>query len=168
MDVGDRDLALRRQGGVNLINPSVQIVNVISNEYQITGLTALTDVAGSYQFTLNMSTVEDRAGNTGTNTVAVAWSRTGRNQPPTLAFIADRSVAVGESIRFTNVASDVDAGQTLTFSLNVDAPGNARIGDRSGLFQWTPTRSQAPGVYPITVTVTDDGVPAASASRWVR
>ena len=33
------------------------------------------------------------------------------------------------------------------------------------MFRWTPTRSQAPGVYPITVTVTDDGVPPASASR---
>ncbi|HMJ88276.1 MAG TPA: Ig-like domain-containing protein, partial [Candidatus Acidoferrum sp.] len=74
------DLTLRRQGGVNLINTGVQIVNVISNEYQITGLTALTDVAGNYLFTLNMSTVEDRAGNTGTNTLSVSWSRTGSNQ----------------------------------------------------------------------------------------
>ena len=159
------DLTLTRQGGANLINSGVQIANVSSNQYQITGLTALTDVAGTYQLTLNMGTVEDRAGNAGTNSVSVSWARTGNNQPPTLAFIPDRNVRVGESITFTNVASDPDAGQTLTFTLNVDAPANARIGERSGWFQWSPTRSQAPGVYPITVTVTDDGVPAASASR---
>ena len=159
------DLTLRRQGGANLINAGVQIGNVISNQYQITGLTALTDVAGTYQFILDMGTVEDRAGNAGTNAVSLTWSRTGSNQPPTLAFIADRNVAVGESIRFTNVAGDMDVGQSLTFGLNVDAPVNARLDEHTGLFQWTPTRSQAPGVYPIAITVTDDGVPAASASR---
>ena len=125
------DLTLRRQGGANLINAGVQIVNVISNEYRITGLTALTDVAGTYRFTLDIGSIEDRAGNTGTNTVSVSWSRTGSNQPPTLAFIPDRSVSVGESIRFTNSVSDLDAGQTLTFSLNVDAPANARIEEHS-------------------------------------
>jgi hypothetical protein len=159
------DLTLRRQGGANLINSGVQIVNVTSNQYQITGLTALTDVAGSYQLSLNMGTVEDRGGNAGTNIVSVSWSRTGSNQPPTLAFIADRQAAVGDSIRFTNIASDPDIGQTLTFSLNIDAPANARLDAGSGVFQWSPTRSQAPGSYPITVTVTDDGVPPASASR---
>jgi len=159
------DVTLRRQGGANLIDGGVQVVNVTSNEYQITGLTALTDVAGSYELALNTGTIEDRAGNTGSNIVSIAWSRTGSNQPPTLALIPDRTVSVGESIRFTNVATDPDVGQALRFSLNVEAPANARIHEQSGLFQWTPTRSQAPGVYPITVTVTDDGVPAASASQ---
>jgi hypothetical protein len=159
------DLTLRRQNGANLINTGVQIVNVLSNEYQITGLTALTDVPGSYQLTLNMNTVQDRAGNPGSNTVSISWSRTGSNQPPTLAFIPNRSVSLGESIRFTNVANDPDVGQALTFSLNIDAPANARVDENTGVFQWVPTRSQAPGVYSIVVTVTDDGVPAASASR---
>lgn len=159
------DLTLRRQGGANLINALVKVTNVSSNQYQITGLNLLTDAAGNYELALNMATVEDRAGNAGTNVVAVTWARTGANQPPSLAAIADRSAKVGELITFTNIASDPDPGQKLTFSMNVDAPANARLGETNGVFAWTPTRSQSPGVYSITITATDDGVPAAAASR---
>jgi hypothetical protein len=159
------DFTLRRQGGANLIDGGVQVVNVVSNEYQLTGLTTLTDTAGNYHLALNMATVEDRAGNSGTNSVSVSWARTGSNQAPTLAVIADRSARVGESIIITNVASDPDVGQRLAFSLNLDAPSGAVVGPTNGVFQWTPTRSQSPGVYALTVTVTDDGVPPASTSR---
>ncbi|HSH17285.1 MAG TPA: putative Ig domain-containing protein, partial [Verrucomicrobiae bacterium] len=159
------DLTLTRQSGANLINNSVQVANLVSNQWQITGLSTLTEPAGGYLLTLNMAGVQDRAGNAGTNTVSVAWSRTGNNQPPVLATIADRSARVGDLITFTNVASDPDAGQKLTFSLNLDAPANAAITATNGAFSWRPSRSQSPGVYPITVTVTDDGVPPANASR---
>ncbi len=140
-------------------------MNVTSNQYRINGLTSLTDTAGAYEFALNMASIEDRAGNAGSNRVAVTWSRTGANLPPTLAPIADRLAQVGSAVVITNIASDPDAGQTLRFSLNANAPGNARLGETSGVFRWTPTRSQSPGLYPLTITVTDDGVPPASTSR---
>ncbi len=159
------DLTLTRQGGANLINAGVNVANVVSNQWQISGLTALTDLPGAYVLSLNLAGITDRAGNAGTNSVSAGWSRTGANQPPTLAFIADRNAKVGELITFTNVASDPDVGQRLTFSLNVDAPANARLVATNGAFSWTPTRSQSPGLYPIIVTVTDDGVPPASAAR---
>lgn len=159
------DFTLRRQNGANLINGGVQVVNVAAHEYQLTGLAALTDTAGNYELALNMATVEDRAGNSGTNLVSVTWARTGSNQAPTLAAIADRSARVGETIIITNIASDPDVGQRLAFSLNLDAPSGAVVGATNGVFQWTPTRSQSPGVYALTVTVTDDGVPPANAAR---
>jgi hypothetical protein len=43
----------------------------------------------------------------------------------------------------------------LTFSLGPGAPTNATIHPTTGAFQWTPTRSQAPGVYPFTVIAQD-------------
>jgi hypothetical protein len=52
--------------------------------------------------------------------------------------------------------------------MNLEAPANARLGTESGVFAWAPTRSQAPGTYAITILVTDDGVPPASASRTFR
>lgn len=159
------DLTLTRQGGANLINAGVSVAKVVSNQWQISGLTALTDMPGAYVLSLNMAGITDRAGNAGTNTVSVGWSRTGANRPPTLAAIPDRNAKVGEMITFTNVASDPDLGQRLSFRLNPDAPANARLNAASGVFAWVPTRSQSPGVYPITVTVTDDGVPPASAAR---
>jgi len=43
----------------------------------------------------------------------------------------------------------------LTFLLDATAPTNASIHPTSGLFQWSPTRSQAPGEYRITVLAQD-------------
>jgi len=52
--------------------------------------------------------------------------------------------------------------QALTFSLDVGAPAGATISE-SGVFSWIPSEGQGPGTYPITVIVTDSGVPALSA-----
>jgi len=38
------------------------------------------------------------------------------------------------------------------------APAGASI-SAAGLFKWRPTELQGPGVYPITVRVTDNGTP---------
>jgi hypothetical protein len=63
---------------------------------------------------------------------------------------------------FTASATDSDLpAQTLTFSL-VGAPPGASIGATSGVFAWTPTEAQGPGVYAFTVRVSD-GVGATDA-----
>ena len=45
--------------------------------------------------------------------------------------------------------------QTLTFSLDAGAPTGTSIDATTGKFQWTPSESQGPGKYTITVRVTD-------------
>jgi len=56
---------------------------------------------------------------------------------------------------FTATVSDPDVpANTQTFSL-VGAPVGAAIGSASGVFTWTPTEAQGPGVYPFTVRVND-------------
>jgi hypothetical protein len=58
-------------------------------------------------------------------------------------------------ITFTGHATDTNSPpQTLTFSL-VGAPAGANVGSSSGVFTWTPTEAQGPGVYPFTVRVSD-------------
>ncbi|HEY2955081.1 MAG TPA: putative Ig domain-containing protein, partial [Candidatus Eisenbacteria bacterium] len=58
---------------------------------------------------------------------------------------------------FTASASDTDLpAQTLTFSL-VGAPPGASIGGSTGVFTWTPSEAQGPGVYSFSVSVTDGG-----------
>ena len=65
-------------------------------------------------------------------------------------------------------ASDPDIPlQTLAFSLDPGAPDGASINPSTGGFTWTPTESQGPGIYPITVRVTDDGVPPLSNQETV-
>ena len=57
---------------------------------------------------------------------------------------------------FTATATDEDLpANTLTFSLGLTAPAGAAIDPSSGVFTWTPTESQGPGVYTFDVIVSD-------------
>ncbi|HKS38499.1 MAG TPA: lamin tail domain-containing protein [Verrucomicrobiae bacterium] len=87
------------------------------------------------------------------------------NSPPVLAFIGNRSGPELSAITFTGSATDPNAGQALSYSLDPGAPAGATINSGSGVFSWTPTESQGPGNYPVTVRVTDNGSPALSDSE---
>ncbi|MDB6040800.1 MAG: wapA 2, partial [Verrucomicrobiales bacterium] len=89
----------------------------------------------------------------------------GANQPPVLTVPADQVVAEGMLLSQTITATDPDVGQTLEFSLGLDAPAGAAIDPISGHFTWTPTEEQGPGNYSIAVRVTDNGTPARSATK---
>jgi hypothetical protein len=81
------------------------------------------------------------------------------NQPPSLAPIANQAVVHDGIVTVATHASAPDPGQTLTFSLDPGAPSGATINPISGVFSWTVPANQAPGDYPVTVRVTDNGNP---------
>ena len=56
---------------------------------------------------------------------------------------------------------EVFTPNTLTYSLS-NAPAGATVGASSGVFTWTPTEAQGPGVYSMGVLVTDSGTPPQS------
>ncbi|HUM49610.1 MAG TPA: Ig-like domain-containing protein [Anaerolineaceae bacterium] len=76
------------------------------------------------------------------------------NDAPVLAPIGDQIAAAGTLLTFTVTATDQDSGQTLTYSLT-GAPLGASIDPATGVFTWTPTVAQAPGVYTFDVCVSD-------------
>jgi PKD repeat protein len=79
------------------------------------------------------------------------------NTPPVLAAIGNKTVNELALLSFTATATDADVpAQTLTFSLGAGNPAGSAI-TAGGAFTWTPTEAQGPGVYPITVVVTDNG-----------
>jgi VCBS repeat-containing protein/predicted outer membrane repeat protein len=85
------------------------------------------------------------------------------NEAPVLAAIGNKSGNELTLITFTATATDPDIpANTLIFSLDVGAPTGASINPTTGVFTWTPTEAQGPGVYPVTVRVTDNGTPAMS------
>ncbi|MGE3242576.1 MAG: beta strand repeat-containing protein [Pirellulales bacterium] len=86
----------------------------------------------------------------------------GNNAQPTIANISNRSVNEGTLLSFVVNANANDAGQTLKFSLAPGAPAGAMIGASSGVFSWT---AQGPGIYNITVLVSDDGSPVLFAAQ---
>src|SRR5439155_4951937 len=91
------------------------------------------------------------------------------NSPPVLAPPSDHLAVIGNQLTVTNSATDPDLPQnTLTFSLDPGAPAGAVIDPVSGVFTWTPTASQGPETYLVTVRVTDDGIPGLSDARTIR
>jgi D-alanyl-D-alanine carboxypeptidase len=88
------------------------------------------------------------------------------NVRPALAAIGNQNVVEGTTLSFMTSASDSDfPANTLRFSLDTGTPAGAAIDPVSGLFTWTPTESQGPGNYRITVRVTDSGVPNLADTR---
>jgi hypothetical protein len=85
------------------------------------------------------------------------------NRPPVLDDIADQSVNEGDGLQFTASATDPDAGDVLTFSLDPGAPAGARIDPATGAFTWTPPNG--PATVSITVRVSDNGTPNLSDTR---
>lgn len=98
------------------------------------------------------------AANVGCLQSAPAWVKiaiTQVNDTPTITTITPKSVVLGNTLTFTVVATDVDAGQTKTFSL-ITPPTGATINATTGVFTWKPT---AIGTYTLKVRVTDNGSP---------
>jgi hypothetical protein len=86
------------------------------------------------------------------------------NNPPVLGAIGAKSLFLGQTLSFTATATDVDGGQTLSYTLGSGAPADASIGLFNGAFTWTPS---AVGTNFITVRVTDNGGPALSDSETI-
>ena len=88
------------------------------------------------------------------------------NTAPVLAPIGNKAVAAGTTLLFTATATDTDIpANTLTFSLGPGAPAGATIDPATGAFSWFVG---APGLFGITVIVTDNGNPALSDSETIQ
>jgi hypothetical protein len=89
------------------------------------------------------------------------------NSPPVLGSIGNKGGNELSQLSFTVSATDPDAQQTRTYSLDEGAPNGAAINSESGVFTWTPTEAQGPNVYGITIRVTDNGTPNQSDSETI-
>jgi hypothetical protein len=89
------------------------------------------------------------------------------NHPPVIATIADQIVIEQELLSFTVAASDPETN-SLQFALLPGAPEGCSIHPVTGNFSWMPTEAQGPATNNILVRVTDNGVPALSATQSFR
>jgi hypothetical protein len=82
------------------------------------------------------------------------------NVAPVLNAIGNKTVNEETLLTFMATATDHDIpANTWTFSLDAGAPAGAGI-TSDGNFTWTPAEDQGPGAYPVTIRVTDNGIPA--------
>lgn len=93
---------------------------------------------------------------------AGVWAQV--DHPPRLVLVGDQSVQVGSPLTFQVRAVDED-GNSLSYSAS-ELPDGANF-DLAGNFSWTPTIGQL-GIYPVTVTVTDNGLPSQADSETFR
>ena len=88
------------------------------------------------------------------------------NEAPALNVIVDQTVVLTHELQLVASATDPDgSAQLLIFSLRPGAPPGATIDPVTRAFTWTPTLPERPGIYPITVRVTDNGSPALFAEQ---
>jgi hypothetical protein len=87
------------------------------------------------------------------------------NLPPVLEPIGDKTADQDVLLTFTAQASDPNPGQSLTYNLELPFPTGAAIDPATGVFGWVPSAAQAPGIYSLTIQVTDDGEPPLSDSQ---
>src|SRR5207244_2166266 len=87
------------------------------------------------------------------------------NLAPVLTVPADQTINEQTALNVSASATDADIpANTLTFAL-VSAPTGMTINPASGAISWTPTEGQGPSTNAVSVSVTDNGVPALSATN---
>ena len=89
------------------------------------------------------------------------------NNPPTLEALADATVPEGAAWSITVRATDSDLpAQALAYGLRANPPGMT-LDAITGELRWTPSESQGPGTYPVTLSVGDAGGATAERSFTV-
>jgi ELWxxDGT repeat protein len=81
------------------------------------------------------------------------------NRPPVVTSIPDRTVVLGDYLRFQAQASDPD-GHNISFRL--DGPANAIIDPGSGTIEYVPNQV---GTFVMTVSARDNGYPVQTAEK---
>lgn len=91
------------------------------------------------------------------------------NRAPVLAAIPESTIGEGSLLTLNPVATDDDLPTQLrSFTLSGPVPTGMALDPTTGQISWIPAEDQGPGVYDVTLQVTDNGTPAASASRVFR
>ncbi len=156
-DVPTQSLAYSLDAGA----PSGASINASTGQF--TWTTTEADGPGAYPVTVR---VTDNGSPALSDSQSFTVTVNEKNASPMLAEMADQTVTEGGTVQFTALATDGDVpAQSLTYSLDSGAPSGASINPSTGRFTWTTTETDGPGVYTITVRVTDDGLPALSDSE---
>ena len=112
---------------------------------------------GTDSFTYNLnSSPQPMSGWTDWATVTITVTPV--NDAPELDPINDATMPELEPIGIMATVYDPDS-ENFTFSL-INGPEGATIHPELGIFAWTPTEAQGPGVYTFSIKVCDDGTPS--------
>src|SRR5882672_5808953 len=147
--------------------PRIDIVDLVSGSLDFTGFgTSCLGRAFDNIYRLDGPNVLPVTGDFGdfTDWDGLAATPGGPSNPPVVTNPGNKTTDEEEELFFFVTASDPD-GQPLMFSLALGTPpADGATITSEGYFTWTPTEAQGPGVYPVTITATDNGAPELSGS----
>jgi len=165
------DITLTRDGGSNLITPSVSVTPSSPTEYVISGLSPLTGADGEYELRVDGSTINDSGGSVFGGEDKVRWLVDStfvpldHATPPKGSLIYDGDEmrrVLGSPGNIQALTVEVDPGQTISVSVTPDAALQATIDvtDPFGTSLGSATAS-SPGAELMLQTV-----PAATAGTY--
>lgn len=139
-------------------NATIEVFEIFQMTSGQTGIITLTaqldnNLSGGAFFTNGVVITSTEADVDTANNGASDTGVTVSNVAPVFAPIGNQIIAETNTLTFTASATD-NNGDTLTYSLSGE-PSGASIDSGSGLFSWTPTNAQGPGVYTFTVIASD-------------
>ncbi|MEI8608726.1 putative Ig domain-containing protein [Enterovibrio sp. Hal110] len=139
--------------------PSWSSFNTATGELSGTPLDA--DVGTTNNIVITVT--DDGAGTLSASLPAFNLSVTDINNAPTISGSPSTTIAEGSAYSFTPSANDIDASDTLTFSVTGD-PSWLNINPTTGELSGTPADADVGTTNNIVVTVTDDGAGTLNAS----
>ncbi len=120
------------------------------------------EAQGGASYNISVTATDDgRPSKSDTKVITVMVNEV--NNTPTIALIENQSAA--ESVAFTYAlqASDSDLPpNSLTWTLGTGAPAGMKIDRSTAVISWTPEETQGGLTLPVTITVTDSGMPPLS------
>ncbi len=120
--------------------------------------------AGPNSYAVVAHALQAGGGPPGTVTFSIVVNE--KNDPPRLASLPNLEVVEGTVVAFIAIGTDTDLpAQKLTYSLDPGAPEGASIDADAGTFRWEIGPDAGAASHSITVRVTDDAIPSASASQ---
>jgi hypothetical protein len=120
LSLGAAALSLTRDGGSDLLDGSVQIAALGEARYHVSGLAALTDTEGDYEFSVDGRQLLDHAANPGLGTAQVRWrlDRTAPAPATDLTVTPDAGTSAADGL--TNVTPLTVHGSLAESGLAVD------------------------------------------------
>ena len=141
-------------------NPALFAGAAIGGDPERLNLQFAADTPGSARLTV-------RATDTDGHFVDATFTVTVSNSAPSIAPIADQSIAEGQTLNLGVSASDPD-NQGLTYSLVAGSPSGMVIDPASGALTWTPGEGDGPGTHPVVVKAVDHSSQALGSTRYFR
>lgn len=119
-----------------------------------------TELDGSRNFSV-AARVSDNRTPSKTQNQTISFGVAEQNSAPHLTPVSPQSITEGSNLQLIISATDPDRpANTLRYQLDSGAPVGMAVDSVTGLLTWTPTETDGPGTYTITVRVIDNGAPA--------